>query len=70
MTVTNVEDIEAYIRLREESSNCSFLTVYDLPVSECDRVLSELSYMGVTAGSLFPGMDGACEELKRRNFSI
>jgi hypothetical protein len=70
MTVTNVEDIESYIRLLEQSSKSKFLTIYDLPVSERDRVLSELSYMGVTAGSLFPGMDGACEELKRRNFSL
>jgi hypothetical protein len=24
------------------------------------------NYMGITAGSLFPGLDGACEELKER----
>jgi hypothetical protein len=27
-------------------------------------------YMGITAGSLFPGLDGACEELTQRNFDI
>jgi hypothetical protein len=31
-------------------------------------VMNDLSRMGITAGSLFPGLDGACEELKERNF--
>jgi len=26
--------------------------------------------MGITAGSLFPGLDGACEEPAERNFEI
>jgi hypothetical protein len=30
--------------------------------------MQELSMMGLTAGSLFPGFDGACEELRERNF--
>jgi hypothetical protein len=34
------------------------------------HVVNELSYMGITAGSIFPGIDGACEELKERNFEI
>jgi hypothetical protein len=31
-------------------------------------MMRELSTMGVTAGSLFPGPDGACDELKERFF--
>lgn len=42
----------------------------DLPVGERKKVIRELGYMGITAGSLFPGLDGACEELKERNFEI
>src|ERR1700732_12080 len=30
----------------------------------------DLRYMGITAGSFFPGLDGACEELKDRNFEV
>jgi hypothetical protein len=30
----------------------------------------ELNRMGVTAGSLFPGLDGGCEELKARFFDV
>lgn len=34
------------------------------------EVMRELSYMGITAGSRFPGHDGACEELRERNFDV
>ena len=30
--------------------------------------MQELSFMGITAGSMFPGIEGACEELKERMF--
>lgn len=39
-----------------------------LPRRDRRQAMNELSYMGITAGSLFPGLDGACEELKERNF--
>jgi hypothetical protein len=32
------------------------------------EVFQELSLMGITAGSLFPGVDGACEALREQNF--
>jgi hypothetical protein len=31
--------------------------------------MKELALMGITAGSLFPGLDGACEELRERLFA-
>jgi hypothetical protein len=68
--VTNVDDVETYIReceLKFEKSQ-PYLTAIDLPALERAKVLRELGYMGVTAGSLFPGFDGACEELKENNF--
>lgn len=68
-TVTNVDDVETYIRAKEESGK-TYLWAIDLPVSERKKVIQELGYMGITAGSLFPGLDGACEELKERNFEI
>jgi hypothetical protein len=67
-SVTNVDDIETYIRAREEANGQSYLFAIDLPRSERSAVFDELSFMGLTAGSLFPGLDGACEELKERNF--
>jgi len=68
-TVTNIDDIESYIRSKESNSK-KYLGAIDLPVSERKKVVQELSYMGITAGSLFPGLEGACEELKERNFEI
>ena len=35
-----------------------FLQVIDLPLGERDLVIRELTLMGVTPGSLFPGLDG------------
>jgi hypothetical protein len=68
-TATNVVDIEEYIRSREQNGK-TYLEVVELPVHERDLVLHELSVMGITAGSLFPGLDGACEELREQFFRI
>lgn len=66
-TITSIDDIEAYVRLREKVPG-DYLRAIDLPVRERRHVVSELVYMGITAGALFPGLDGACQELAERNF--
>jgi len=66
-TVSNMDDIEAYIRSKEPSGK-PYIWAIDLPVRDRPRVVRELGYMGITAGALFPGIDGACEELKEQNF--
>jgi hypothetical protein len=68
-TVTNVEDIEEYISSKERSDR-RYLQVIDLPVEQRAEVLNELSVMGINAGSLFPGLDGACDQLKDRFFGV
>jgi len=67
-TASNVDDIENHIDLTEKHFGTTFLEIIDLPVSERDHVMGELALMGITAGSLFPGLDGACESLKEQNF--
>ena len=67
--ITNVDDVETYIR-SVETNGKTYLWAIDLRVSERRQVVRDLSYMGITAGSLFPGLDGACEELAERNFEI
>lgn len=67
-TFSTIDDIESYLRSLE-SAEKQYLTALDLLVSERDRVMEDLSYMGITAGSLFPGFDGTCEELRERNFT-
>jgi FRG domain-containing protein len=67
-SITNVDDVERYIDHIERGTTKRYLQVFDLPVVERPRVMRELAIMGVTAGSLFPGLDGACEELRERFF--
>jgi hypothetical protein len=69
-TLTNVDDVEAYIRTREMERGVTYLEAIDLPISVRSRVMQELSLMGITAGSMFPGLDGACEELRERLFTL
>lgn len=66
-TITNIDDIESYISSKQILGK-QYLFAIDLPVRERREVVQELEYMGITAGSLFPGLDGACEELRERNF--
>lgn len=67
---TTVDDIETYVASKEADAKKTFLQVIDLPLSERHLVIRELTLMGVTAGSLFPGLDGTCEELRERFFSF
>lgn len=68
--VTNVDDIESYIRDREKQKGKQYLYAFDLPYAERDEALRQLTLMGVTAGALFPGLDGACEEMRCRHFGF
>jgi hypothetical protein len=67
-SVTNVDDIETYIRETEAANGRCYLSAIDLPISDRGEIYRELGYMGITAGSLFPGLEGTCEELRERNF--
>lgn len=68
-TVTNIADVEAFIRSREDADGQSYLTVCDIPADEKDRIIRELELMGITYGSLFPGLDGICRDMRDRNFA-
>jgi hypothetical protein len=67
-SLTNIDDIENYLALREKEVGRQYLRVIDLPAAERRRVMQELALMGITAGSLFPGIDGACEQVRQRFF--
>ncbi len=66
--ITNVDDIEAYIQKLERQKSKIYLQAFDLPYEERDTVLRELTLMGITAGSMFPGVDGACQDVRARLF--
>lgn len=67
--VTNIADVEDFIKEREASDGVKYLTVCDLPASDRPRIMRELELMGLTYGSLFPGLDGICRDMKDRLFA-
>ena len=67
-TASNIVDIETYISNIEGAHNTRFLTAIDIPASERHAAMAELRFMGITAGSMFPGIEGVCEEMKEMNF--
>jgi hypothetical protein len=69
-TVTNIDDLERYIGHCEALNSKSYLRAIDIPARERTTVMKELALMGITAGSLFPGIDGACLQLKERFFDL
>lgn len=72
-TVTNIddiEDIEAYIIAREADGDVKYLKAIDIPASERETAMDDLRFMGITAGSMFPSIEGVCEELRERNFDV
>ena len=67
--IANVDDIEAHVKTLKRHGK-EFLSAIDLPKRERRNVMEELVSMGITAGSLFPGLDGACEELAHRHYDF
>ena len=67
-TLTNVDDIESYIRNREQEKGKTYLEAIDLPNRERAEIMKDLEMMGITAASMFPGIDGACQYQKERFF--
>ncbi len=68
--LTNVDDLESYIRNRETETNKTYLVAIDLPASSRGEVMRDLDMMGITAASLFPGIDGVCKYQKERLFPL
>ena len=66
--LTNIDDIEFYIISSVKRVGRSFLWAVDLNVSEQSAVMADLRLMGITAASLFPGVDGTCEALRAQMF--
>lgn len=68
-TITNVDDIEAYVAEGEGIAKTQFITRFDLSVKERPVVMRELNLMGINDMTLFPGLDGLCRAFKEQIFS-
>jgi hypothetical protein len=62
--VANVADVEDYIRFLESKAQAAFLFAADVPVVLASEALEDLAYMGLTAATMFPGLDGVCRMMK------
>lgn len=67
-TVTNLDDIEDYLLQKEIRENEQYIQAIDIPAKEREVAMRDLRFMGITAGSMFPSIDGVCEELRECNF--
>ena len=65
---SNTSDIEGYITSMESHFETSYIKAVSIPVTERKKALRDLSLMGINKGSLFPGLDGVCQQLKVRHF--
>ncbi len=66
--IATVDDVEGYVESLERLRKKKYLRAFDLPYSERKVVLDDLRLMGISSGALFPGLDGACEDMKMRMF--
>ncbi len=70
VSLTNIDDLESYIRNREQDKGKTYLQAIDLPASSRAEVMKDLEMMGITAASLFPGIDGVCRYQRERLFNL
>ena len=64
---SNMSDIEGIIQFNENEKG-DFLKRISIPASDAKKAMHDLNLMGITWGSLFPGYDGICKQLKARHF--
>lgn len=67
VTSTNISDIESWLDSIEPTHR-KYLTKIDISKSERNKVMTELTKMGITSASLFPGVEGTCKALKEKYF--
>lgn len=67
-TFSSVYNMEEFVKNKEKLHKRKYMVAMDLPASERKKVMAELYEMGITAASLFPGIEGTCAALKERYF--
>lgn len=62
--VTNIVDLEGHFRSYEKATGRKVITAVDVPIRFAAEALEDLFYMGLTAATMFPGLDGVCRMFK------
>lgn len=68
VTFSNIFNVERFIDFYEQQDNEKYLTKIDIQKSDRNFAMKDLGIMGITASSLFPGLDGACVALREKHF--
>lgn len=64
---SNIDDIELIIKQNETFAG-QYLSAISISSNERIRALKDLQLMGITWGSIFPGIEGVCKQLSQRHF--
>ncbi len=66
---TNVLNIEEFLIGMGKYANGEIIQAFDISLKERSLAINDLRLMGITVGTLFPGIDGVCEEICELKFS-
>lgn len=64
--VTNVVNLELQIGGMQASQEKPLMHAIDVPIGAAREALEDLAFMGVTAATMFPGLDGICRKLRHQ----
>ena len=62
--VTNISNLERWFSGRQGQTGKPFLHAIDIPIQCAREALEDLAFMGVTAATMFPGLDGVCKKMR------
>ncbi len=64
--VTNLDNLEGYIRMMEGNTGKRIAYAADVPMTWAVNALEDLAFMGLTAATLFPGLDGVARAIRHQ----
>jgi hypothetical protein len=62
--VTNMGDLEGLLLSLEKVYERRVVIAADVPISCAEEALDDLAYMGLSAATMFPGLDGVCRKMR------
>lgn len=62
--VTNAANVEHFLLRMAKSDGIAYLCAADVPISVATEALEDLRLMGLTAATMFPGLDGVCRMMR------
>lgn len=67
--VTNAANVEHELLAVGAKEGAEYLVAADVPIKFATEALQDLSYMGLTAATMFPGLDGVCKMMRHLMYS-